>query len=150
MPEIIHNVLFVCIHNSARSQMAEAFLTKHGNGHYLAESAGIAPGVLNPNVIKVMQEAGIDLSQKGTQGVFDLFRKGKLYNAVVTVCDAASAERCPIFPGRVKRIAWSFEDPSGFRGTEDEILDKTRQVRDTIEQQLQQFIREADNISYWI
>ncbi len=93
MPEIIHNVLFVCIHNSARSQMAEAFLTKHGNGHYRAESAGIEPGVLNPNVVKVMQEVGIDLSQKGTQGVFDLFRKGKLYNVVVTVCDAGKRRK---------------------------------------------------------
>jgi arsenate reductase (thioredoxin) len=150
MPEIIHNVLFVCIHNSARSQMAEAFLSKHGNGRYRAESAGIEPGVLNQNVVKVMREAGIDLSQKGTQGVFDLFRKGKLYNAVITVCDAASAERCPIFPGRVKRIAWSFEDPSDFTGSPDEILDKTRKVRDAIEKEILTFIEDSGKISYWI
>lgn len=102
MSDIKHKVLFVCIHNSARSQMAEAFLNKHGPRQFETESAGIEPGKLNPNVVKVMQEVGIDLSRKGTQGVFDLFRQGKFYNAVITVCDAASAERCPIFPGVVK------------------------------------------------
>jgi arsenate reductase (thioredoxin) len=146
----IHKILFVCIHNSARSQMAEAFLQKHGGERYQAESAGIEPGVLNSNVVKVMQEIGIDLSRKGTQGVFDLFRKGTRCNAVVTVCDAASAEKCPIFPGGGKRIAWSFEDPSGFTGTPEQILDKTRMVRDAIEKQILQFIQESDNISYWM
>ena len=76
MSEIVYKVLFVCIHNSARSQMAEAFLNKYGEGKYMAESAGLEPGKMNPNVVKVMQEVGIDLSKKGTQGVFDLFQKG--------------------------------------------------------------------------
>jgi arsenate reductase (thioredoxin) len=145
-----HKVLFVCIHNSARSQMAEAFLNKYGQGKYKAESAGLEPGKLNPNVVKVMQEAGIDLSRKGTQGVFDLFRKGALYNAVVTVCDEASAEQCPIFPGKVKRIAWSFEDPSDFEGTEEEVLQHTREIRDEIEIVIQEFIRESAVARYWI
>jgi len=130
--------------------MAEAFLNKYGEGKYKAESAGLEPGKLNPNVVKVMQEIGIDLSQKGTQSVFDLFRKGNLYNAVVTVCDGASAEQCPIFPGRVKRIAWSFEDPSAFRGTEEEVLQHTREVRDEIENIIQDFIKESSIVSYWI
>src|ERR1700733_6729296 len=133
MADVQHKVLFICIHNSARSQMAEAFLTKYGNGRFIAESAGIEPGKLNPNVVKVMQELEIDLSKKTTQGVFDLFKQGKLYNAVITVCDAASAERCPIFPGNVKRVAWSFPDPSSFEGSEVEVLNQTRQVRDEIE-----------------
>src|ERR1039458_7771996 len=114
-------VLFVCIHNSARSQMAEAFLNKMGGEALHAESAGLEPGKLNPFVIKVMREVGIDLSNNGTQSVFDLFRMGRRYDAVVTVCDAASAEQCPIFPGKVKRIAWSFPDPSAKKGTEEEI-----------------------------
>ena len=150
MSDAHHKVLFVCIHNSARSQMAEAFLNKHGEGKYKAESAGLEPGKLNPNVVKVMQEAGIDLSKKDTQSVFDLFRKGNLYNAVITVCDGASAEQCPIFPGRVKRVAWSFEDPSAFKGTEEEVLQRTREVRDEIENAIQEFIDESSIVSYWI
>jgi arsenate reductase (thioredoxin) len=150
MSESRHKVLFVCIHNSARSQMAEAFLNKYGEGKYKAESAGLEPGKMNPNVVKVMQEVGIDLSQKGTQSVFDLFRKGSLYNAVITVCDGASAEQCPIFPGKVKRIAWSFEDPSAFRGTAEEVLQHTRAVRDEIETAIQDFITESSVVSYWM
>lgn len=150
MPDIQHKILFVCIHNSARSQMAEAFLKKYGGEHFQVESAGIEPGAINPNVVQVMQEAGIDLGQKGTQAVFDLFRAGRLYNAVITVCDEASAERCPIFPGRVKRISWSFKDPSAFTGTPEEILEQTRQVRDEIETKIKTFVQEADTIQYWI
>jgi arsenate reductase (thioredoxin) len=150
MSDSYHKVLFVCIHNSARSQMGEAFLNKYGGGKYKAESAGLEPGKLNPNVVKVMQEVGIDLSKKGTQGVFDLFRKGALYNAVVTVCDEASAEQCPIFPGKVKRIAWSFEDPSALKGTEEEVLQHTRKIRDEIEGAIQDFIKESSVARYWI
>ncbi len=150
MAEFKHKILFVCIHNSARSQMAEAFLNKYGEGQFEAESAGIEPGTMNPNVVKVMQEVGIDLSKKGTQGVFDLFRQGKFYNAVVTVCDAASAERCPIFPGMDKRVAWSFEDPSSFKGSPEDVLNNTRIIRDEIKKTVLDFVKEAGNVSYWM
>jgi arsenate reductase (thioredoxin) len=150
MSELKHEILFVCIHNSARSQMAEAFLNKYGKGQFEAESAGIEPGKMNPNVVKVMQEVGIDLSNKETKGVFDLLKQGKSYNAVITVCDAASAERCPVFPGKGKRLAWSFEDPSAFKGTEGEVLEHTRQVRNEIEKAIQDFIKESSIVSYWI
>jgi arsenate reductase len=150
MSELKHKILFVCIHNSARSQMAEAFLNKYGKGRYEAESAGIEPGKMNPNVVKVMQEVGIDLSKKETKGVFDLFKQSKSYNAVITVCDAASAEKCPVFPGRGKKLAWSFEDPSAFKGTEEEVLDHTRHVRDEIEKVVQGFIQESSTVSYWM
>jgi arsenate reductase len=96
--------------------MAEAFLNKYGADLFEAESAGLEPGTLNPNVVTVMQEVGIDLSGKSTRGVFDLFRLGRRYNAVITVCDKEAAERCPLFPGIVRRIAWSFKDPSTFQG----------------------------------
>ena len=145
-----HKLLFVCIHNSARSQMAEAFLKKYGEDTFEVESAGLEPGTLNPNVVTVMQEIGIDLSQKATQDVFDLFRKGRIYNIVVTVCDQASAERCPIFPGMTKRLAWSFHDPSAFQGSPDEILQQTRAVRDEIEEKIRGFAKEARQITYWI
>jgi len=145
-----HKILFVCIHNSARSQMAEAFLRKYGGETFEAESAGLEPGTLNPNVVTVMQEVGINLTGKPTQSVFDLFQQGRLYNAVITVCDKEAAERCPIFPGMVKRIAWSFKDPSSFTGSREEVLQHTRTVRDGIEQQVQAFIKEASAVSYWI
>jgi len=145
-----HNVLFVCIHNSARSQMAEAFLKEFGNEYFEAESAGLEPGTLNPNVVTVMKEEGIDISKKQTQSVFDLIKKGKFYNAVITVCDGASAERCPIFPGMSKKLAWSFTDPSSFSGTTEEILEGTRIVRDEIKAKTLEFIEEAKELPYWV
>lgn len=146
---IKHTILFVCIHNSARSQMAEAFLNHYSDGSLIAESAGLEPGKLNPNAVTVMQEVGIDISQKGTQEVFDLFKKGRLFQAVITVCDEASAEGCPIFPGVVRRLGWSFADPSGFTGSREEILDQTRKVRDQIKEAVMAFIEEAKHMEYW-
>lgn len=145
-----HRILFVCIHNSARSQMAEAFLKKYGGDTFEVESAGLEPGTLNPNVVEVMKEVGIDLTGKPTQAVFDLFSKGQPYNAVITVCDKGAAERCPIFPGIVRRIAWSFKDPSSFTGSREEIMKQTREVRDEIERQIKTFIQEASQMTYWI
>ncbi|MBS1601318.1 MAG: arsenate reductase ArsC [Bacteroidetes bacterium] len=145
-----HKLLFVCIHNSARSQMAEAFLKKYAADIFEVESAGLEPADINPNVVAVMQEVGIDLSQKGTQDVFDLFRKGRMFNVVVTVCDQASAERCPIFPGMTRRLAWSFADPGAFRGSHEEVLQQTRAVRDQIEAKIMDFVAEASHIDYWI
>jgi arsenate reductase len=145
-----HKVLFVCVHNSARSQMAEAFLKEYGGENFEVESAGLEPGKLNPNVVEVMKEIGIDISGNKTQSVFDLFKQGKFFNVVVSVCDGANAERCPIFPGVVKRIAWSFSDPSTFNGSHEEILNQTRKVRDEIKTQIQQLIADASNISFWM
>ncbi len=145
---IQHSILFVCIHNSARSQMAEAFLNHYDGKSLIAESAGLEPGKLNPIVVKVMAEVGIDISHKGTQEVFDLFKKGRLFQAVITVCDEASAEGCPIFPGVVRRMGWSFPDPSGFKGTEEEIMENTRKVRDQIKEAVLTFIDEAKNMKY--
>ncbi len=125
-------VLFVCSHNSARSQMAEAFLENIGNDKFEVDSAGLEPGTLNPFVVQAMQELDIDISANKTTDVFDLFKAGRRYEFVVTVCDADVAERCPIFPGVNKRLHWSFDDPSKFSGTEDEILIRVRRVRDEI------------------
>ncbi|WP_295647829.1 arsenate reductase ArsC [uncultured Mucilaginibacter sp.] len=147
---IQHSVLFVCIHNSARSQMAEAFLNTFGGDYFIAESAGLEAGKLNPNVVKVMQEVDIDISHKGTQDAFELFKKGRSFNAVITVCDEASAEGCPIFPGVIKRLGWSFPDPSTFTGTHEEILEKIRKVRDQIKESVLAFIEEGKHMEYWI
>ena len=130
--------------------MAEAFLNQLGAGKFAAESAGIEKGKLNPFVIRAMDEVGIDISQNETKEVFDFFRQGKSYQAVITVCEQEAAERCPVFPGRVKRIAWSFPDPSKFTGTYEEILAKVRLVRDAIKVKVTEFIAEAKDLNYWI
>jgi len=136
-------VLFVCVHNSARSQMAEALLNHLAGDRFEAESAGLEPGVLNPLAVSVMKEIGIDISQNKTKSVFDLFKRGELFSYVITVCDAASAEACPIFPGLLsKTIHWSFEDPSSFTGTLEEKLEKTRRVRDAIKEKIEEWLKE--------
>ena len=113
-------VLFVCVHNSARSQMAEAFLNHLAGDRFEATSAGMEAGRLNPLAVKVMSEAGLDIAQNQTKDVFDFFKSGRLFNYVVTVCDAANSERCPIFPGVTQTLHWSFEDPGALTGTEEE------------------------------
>lgn len=139
-------VLFVCVHNSARSQMAEAFLNSYGSESFQAESAGLEPGNLNPMVVQVMREIGFDISQNETNSVFDFFKQERKYNFVITVCDGSNSERCPIFPGRVQRIHWSFADPSSFKGSDADKLEKTRKVRDQIKKQILEFIEEKKNL----
>jgi arsenate reductase len=97
-------VLFVCIHNSARSQMAEAWLNHLCGERFYAQSAGLEPGSLNPLVVQVMKEAGIDISQNKTKSVFDFFKAGDIFSHVITVCDESSAEKCPVFPGVTNRL----------------------------------------------
>lgn len=125
-------VLFVCIHNSARSQMAEAFLKLLGGDRFEVESAGIEPGNLNPLVVKSLQEIGIDISGNHTKDVFEFIKKGTLFNYVITVCDETSAERCPIVPGHSQRLHWGFPDPSTLTGTDEEKLQAIRIIRDDI------------------
>ena len=137
-----YRVLFVCVHNSARSQMAEAFLNKLAGDRFEAESAGFEPGPLNPLAVEVMKEAGIDISANKAKAVFGLYKEGRLYDYVITVCDEASAERCPIFPGRVTRLHWSFENPANLTGSHEEQLAKTRIIRDQIKARVEELIAE--------
>ena len=137
-------VLFVCVHNSARSQMAEAYLNHFGEGRFEAESAGLEPGTLNPRVVQVMKEDGINISGNRTKSVFDLVKRGETFDYVVTVCDETSAEKCPVFPGATKRLHWSFADPSSLTGTEAEQLQRTREIRDQIESRVKRWIAERD------
>lgn len=137
-------VLFVCIHNSARSQMAEAFLNSLGGDRFEAMSAGLEPGVLNPLVVKVMQEAGIDISKNQTKSVFDLFDRGEAFAYVITVCDAARAEACPLFPGLIaKQIHWSFDDPSQFTGGYWDRYVRVQALRDAIKEQIESWLQEV-------
>ena len=121
-------VLFICTHNSARSQMAEGFLNALYGDRYEGSSAGIEPARVNPYAIKVMAEIGIDISKYRSKSIEDF--RGKNFDYVVTVCDHAK-EVCPFFPGE-KILHRSFEDPSEFKGNEDEILEEVRRVRDEI------------------
>ena len=125
-------VLFICIQNSARSQMAQAFLNLICPDYFEAHSAGLEPGALNPLAVQAMKEIGIDISQKKTQSVFDVFKSGQFFPYVITVCDESSAERCPIFPGVTKRLHWSFPDPAALTGSHQERLDGVRKIRDQI------------------
>ena len=136
-------VLFVCVHNSARSQMAEAFLNANAGDRFESESAGIEPGTLNPIVVDALKEVGIDISRNRTKDVFQFLKTGKRFHYVITVCDETSGERCPIFPGVAQRLHWNFDDPSGFTGDHEEKLKKTRIVRDAIKAKILQFITET-------
>ncbi len=135
-------VLFVCVHNSARSQMAEAFLNQACGEEFEAQSAGLEPGTLNPLVVEVMREIGIDISRNKTKSVFDIFKTSQLFSYVITVCDETSAERCPIFPGVTKRLHWSFPDPAAVTGTPAERREKIRLIRDTIRQKIEAWCKE--------
>src|SRR5581483_2178136 len=103
---------------------------------------GLEPGKLNPIVVEAMKEVGTDISGNQTKSVFDMFKSGKMFSYVITVCDETSAERCPIFPGVTTRLHWSFPDPSSFQGTPEEKLARTCQVRDTIKNKIEEWCAE--------
>ena len=136
-------VLFICIHNSARSQMAEAFFNEICGEHFEAHSAGLEPGKLNPVVVEVMREMGIDISKNQTKGIFDTYKSGKSFAYVITVCGQNSSGQRPIYPGIATRLEWNFPDPSTFKGTYEEKLAKTREVRDAIKEKIEQWYDEV-------
>jgi arsenate reductase len=134
-------VLFLCTGNSARSQMAEAFLRKYGGDKFEAFSAGLEPKGLNPFTLKIMQEIGFDMSGHRSKGVGEYLGK-VLFQYLITVCDDAE-KNCPtVWPGVNTRMHWSFEDPAAFQGTEAEKLEKFRQVRDLIEEKIKSWLTE--------
>ena len=138
-------VLFICIHNSARSQMAEAWLNQLCGDEFEAHSAGLEQ--LNPSVVQAMAEVGIDISGHATQCVFDVWKSGKAFAYVVTFCDEVSAERCPIFPGVTKRLHWSFADPSAVTGSSEARLAEARRVRDLIKAKIEAWCAEMCEVA---
>ena len=122
-------VLFICTHNSARSQMAEAYLNRLGVGRFEAQSAGTEPGALNPLAVQVMAEEGIDISAQRAKPIDDFVPQR--FDYVITVCDHAN-ETCPVFPNARRRLHWSFPDPSQAEGTLEERLSVFRAIRDAI------------------
>ncbi len=133
-------IAFICIHNSARSQMAEELLRKYAGDRFECFSGGIESGSLNPIVVDVLKEEGIDISNKKPKSVQDLINSGYLFDFVVTVCDEGNAERCPLFPGEARHLHWGFQDPSSL----DSDVDR-KQVTFQIKQQIKSKIMEWIN-----
>jgi len=130
-------VLILCTGNSARSQMAEGILRHEAGDRFEVSSAGTNPSMVNPLAIKVMKEIGIDISDHYSKSVEEFTDQEFQY--VITVCDKAN-ENCPFFPGQVRRVHWSFEDPAAAEGDEETRSEVFRQVRDQIQRRLRSFI----------
>lgn len=133
-------VLFICIHNSARSQMTEELIRKAAGDRVEVTSAGIEPGKLNPVVVELLKEDGIDITGKETRSVFDLHASGERFDYVIAVCDKEAAERCPIFPAERERLHWPFPDPSRAEGSMAEKLAYVRPIRDEIRAKAYAFV----------
>lgn len=136
---MIQRVLFLCTGNSARSQMAEAFLRRYGSDQFEAYSAGLEPKGMNPLTIAVMEEKGFDLSGQRSKSVREFI--GTVFiHQLITVCDQAE-KNCPTtWPGVIKKMHWSFEDPAAFESSYEEKLAKFREIRDQIEQKVRDWV----------
>ncbi len=134
-------VLFVCVHNAARSRMAEAFLRDIGGPRFEVASAGFEPREVNPLAAEAMELIGLPIAQTGPQpSVFALFKAGRHFHYVIAVCDEAHGEKCPLFPGVTQRIAWSFPDPSTFTGSDAERLARVVELRDAIRARIEAWL----------
>lgn len=140
-------VMFICIHNSGRSQMGEAFLRRYAGDRFEVHSAGIEAGTLNPLVVAAMAEKGIDMTGHFAKKAMDYVARGEKFDYVITVCDETNAERCPVFPGRAQRLHWGFPDPSALTGTADEKLLGIRPIRDAIEVKVQSWLQGPSPLS---
>lgn len=132
-------VLFLCTHNSSRSQMAEGLLRARGGAAYEVFSAGTQPRMVHPLAIKAMQELGVDISHHRAKGLEE-FGEQPPMDLVITVCDEA-AEACPYIPNARSQVHWGFSDPSQVEGSEDERLAAFQETRDLISARLDQFLK---------
>ncbi len=134
-------VLFVCVSNSFRSQIADAILNHKYGESFVAESAGFRKKSINPLAIEVMKEYGLDISNKCVDELLDFYNQGRKYDYVITVCNRGEEEDCPIFPGKVTRLSWrEFRDPDDFTGTEEEKLELAGKLRDDIAKRIDEFV----------
>lgn len=133
-------VLFICVHNSARSQMAEEYLRKYGGDRFDAESAGLEPGELNPFAVEALKKEGMNIEGKQTKSLIDLYKAGNRYDYVITVCSRDVEDKCPLFPGVTRRLNWPFTDPEKFQGSPEEILHQTIELRDVIGKMVELFV----------
>jgi len=134
-------VMFICIHNSGRSQMGEAFLRHVASDRFDVFSAGIESGKLNPLVVKAMEEVGVSMDGHYAKKAQDFVDRSEHFDYVITVCDESNAERCPMFPGKHERMHWGFPDPSALTGSDEEKLAGIRPIRDAIRDKVQEFIQ---------
>jgi arsenate reductase len=138
-------VLFVCIHNAARSRMAEALLRSLEGPRFEVTSAGYEPDEVNPLVVDALHLAGLSVANPGPQpSVFDLFKAGKMFAYVIGVCDEEHEQKCPLFPGVTKRLSWSLPDPSTFTGSHRERLARVVEVREAIRERIEAWVRTLD------
>ena len=138
-------VLFLCTGNSARSQMAEAFLRKYAGERFEVFSAGLEPTGLHPLAKRVMEEIGIDMSGHQSKDLKQ-FLGTTHFGYLITVCARAEAT-CPIFPGASIRLHWPFDDPADFEGTEEEKSNKFRDIRDGIGERVKSWIKEVAHVT---
>ena len=143
-------VIFVCIHNSGRSQIGEGFLRRLAGDRFEVFSAGLEAGKLNPLVVRSMAEVGVDISAHFAKKAQDLIDAGERFDTVITVCDETNAERCPLFPGtgtnpHAQRLHWGFPDPSALPGTDEEKLAGIRPIRDAIRTRIETWLKEAQS-----
>jgi len=134
------NIIFICIHNSARSQMAEAYVKHLAPETFNTYSAGLQQGKLNPIAVEAMRQDNIDISNNKTNSV-DEFIDGHIkFDYVITVCDETSAEQCPYFPGQSKKLHWGFKDPSSINGNLNDKLNQTIKIRNQIKKKIIDFL----------
>ena len=139
-------VLFVCVHNAARSRIAELYLKRLGGSKFEVTSAGFEPQEVNPLVIEVMQLADVPIATTHKQpSVFELYQVGRIFDYVISVCDEAQGQKCPIFPGVSKRLSWSFPDPSEFTGSHHEKLVNVVAVRNAIRARIELWLQELSH-----
>lgn len=133
--------LVICVHNSARSQMAEEYIRLYGGDIIEVTSAGLEPGELNPIVVELLRKDGIDISGKETRSVRELHEEGRAFDYVIAVCDAEAKERCPIFPAEQERLHWPFANPSAVTGTKEERMETIRTIRNEIRRKSFEFVQ---------
>lgn len=137
------SVLFLCSHNSARSQMAEALLRHYGGERFEVYSAGLKPSRVNPLTVRVIEEAGLSTEGQYAKSLLDYFGGKYHFTYLITVCSSAE-EKCPIFPFATHRLYWPFPDPSTAVGTDEEKAAVFREVRDQIAARVRGWIRELE------
>ncbi|MBD3230305.1 MAG: arsenate reductase ArsC [Candidatus Lokiarchaeota archaeon] len=136
------NAIFLCTHNSARSQMAEAFLRKYAGDYFNVFSAGFKPAPIYPYAIKVMNEIGISIENQEPKALKKYLGK-KHFGVVITVCDKAE-KLCPTLPGVSTRLFWPFDDPAAFQGSDEEKINKFREIRDQIDKKIKEWLKKRN------
>lgn len=134
-------VIFLCTHNQARSQMAEAFLRRYAGSYFDVYSGGYSPKPIHPFAIQVMKEIGFDISNQQSKDLWQL-AKNEHFGIVITLCKKGEEEDCPTVPGPSTRLYWNIEDPASFEGTEEQKIAKFRAVRDQIQELVKSFLKD--------